>query len=158
MDSSLIGSIIEATATFVGILLAAFIATRELAATREQIQLSTYENIVNSERQLISLQLQDAEATKALLKHFNFSSIPESAAEGRGLLSAFLQIQVYESMFYRHEKGYFPQELWEEWDRSMANSFKTDVFLAVWEQSETKEYFWKSFVDHVNRSYFHKRV
>ena len=51
MDTTLLGSIIEASATLVGILIAVWVARRELELTRDElrltkeaIKLATYEN------------------------------------------------------------------------------------------------------------------
>jgi hypothetical protein len=158
VDSGLLGSIIEASATLLAIVFAVWVARRELRLTREQMRLATYENFLNGERQLIGIQLQDPENTRALLAHFKMKDIPETASDRLTLLGAFMQIQIYESIYYRHRKGFFPGELWEQWDRSMANSFITDTFRTVWEQTDAKEFLWPEFVRHIDGAYFFKRI
>jgi len=95
--------------------------------------------------------------TTRVLKHFNIN-VPEDPAERRFLVGALSQIQIYENLYYRHAKGFFPEDLWDGWERSMRNSFKTDPFCRIWEDSDVKEFLWKPFVDYVDGKCFDRRV
>jgi len=116
------------------------------------------QNFLSGERQLISTQLQDAEATKGLLAHFKMKDIPEEQSKRLQYLGAFMQMQIYENIYYRHAKGFFPDDLWDQWDRSMANSFHTEVFRTAWEETDAKNFFWLPFVKHIEGKYFHNRT
>jgi hypothetical protein len=149
--ATLIGSIIQALATLIGIIVAIWIARREFRETREQLRFSTYENVTAAGRQLMSQISERPGALAGILKHFGLSDRVEA---GSAHLGALLQIQIYENMYYRHKKGFFPAELWDEWDNSMRDSFRSEPFATVWTESKVKRYLWKDFVYYVDESYF----
>jgi hypothetical protein len=117
-----------------------------------------YENLVKTERELLSLLACDPGAVQEFMKHFGAEKPPDDPTRLRVLINVFMQISAYESLYYRYIKEAFPPDLWEQWNRSMANSFlKDEDFRWIWEKTGMKEFLWRPFVDHVDQDFFYSK-
>jgi hypothetical protein len=166
-DPSFIGSLIEASATLIAIGFAVYVANKQLNLAKEQfrnqlqaakdeLKLSSYENLVIGERQMFGIMMQDGNVMDAILEHFGLEQPLPDTTEKRLLLMAISQISIYESIYYRHEKGVFPRDLWNQWNASMANSFQRDkYFRTIWEKTSYKKYIYQPFREHVDRTFIY---
>jgi hypothetical protein len=171
MDTTLLGSLIQAGVTCISILVAVvsiivavLIAKSQIQASLSQLEtqmrLAGYENHLDSEMRLFETIIENENNARGFLRHFMLEgkSVPEDFEMVRMWIIVMAQISAYEKLYYRHKKGFFPEELWSQWDRSMGNSFNKDrLFREVWNSTDFKRYLWVQFTNHVDEQYFFEK-
>jgi hypothetical protein len=143
MDPTLLGVIIGVLSSTLSTALVAFITVRiagkqmrhnqeeaNKAAQERQDNLLTnsFDDLITERRSIVLAGLNDPIVCTWILNRFKLTPPPE---EQRLYVLALLQADHYEHIFYRYWHGLFPEELWPQWQKSMANTFPSPEFLTI---------------------------
>ena len=124
---------ISAIATVIG----AAVVIWQLWNLTKQQNAAAAQAIVDGERALWELALSYPDMTAALGEHFRLTPefLKQLPATERVALITMLFFRQYESIYFRHENGTLPPDLWEQWRHSMIFTFRTAGVRALFERT-----------------------
>jgi hypothetical protein len=142
MDSTLLGSWIQAGATFLSLAIATGTTIWQIRKSEQQIIRSanerqqeflrnSYSEINLEKRSILMAAMDDPAALRWLVARFNLDEKIQEE-DYKLYLFAMLQIEHYQNVYSRHKRGLFPNEIWPQWELSMLGSFQSNVFRIVW--------------------------
>jgi len=147
-----VANIVVALAAAVTLLLVYF-QLREMSvqtkALIRSIRSATYQNIVDSERELWQYLASDEEFMRRFIGEYKLVrkyGLSPKQALNVGLVGAH-----YENIYYQFCEGAVPETLWPEWSRAIVNNLKKSMIREVW--PELRNWFWKDFSEFASKQF-----
>ena len=126
-----IAGILGAIGTVVGL----FFVWYELKNVRHGQYAASVQKIVENERELWSMVLENEEMTRLLAEHLDLTgefldSLPLKLSYSSALL-LLLFFRQYENIYYQNQNDMLHHDLWLHWERSMRHSFGNPTVRSV---------------------------
>jgi hypothetical protein len=131
-------------ATAMATLLTLIALLYQLVLLKRQILTNNQLSVMQDERDIWQLAIEDVKAREGLVTQKFSSDNPANAASENLIIS--MLFDHYERIFYQDRHGVFPEELWPSWESHIAKTISLPMIYVCWVNS--KHIFWTEFVDH----------
>lgn len=141
-------------ATLLGLIITLWFNHKMLKATSLQleqiertIQGNTYQSLMDQVTNINRIFL-DSPSVRDLWDPIPYVGRSGDPIDDKQSWAIAIMMDFYENMYFQHEKGNVPDEIWDRWSRHIINVFKTPRVRAQWDAAKVVYYRpFRDFVD-----------
>jgi hypothetical protein len=146
MEPELLALIISSL-TLMVFLISVLLIYRQLKQVERSIRGSTYQSVID-EASLINRIFVDNPDLADLWGSVKYVGVKGEPKEVRQAWIITMMMDFYENMYFQHEQGNIPEEIWERWKRHIIKVFSNTKVQEQW--GKAKDVYYKSFREFID--------
>lgn len=124
---------------------------RQLKQVERSIRGSTYQSMIQ-ETSTINRIFVDNPDLAELWGSVEYVSVKGEPKEVKQAWVITMMMDFYENLYFQHEQGNIPEEIWERWKRHILNVFKNSKAKQQW--SKAKDVYYKAFREFIDKGLY----